>query len=817
MKTNVDLPYKNPELPIGTRIEDLLPRMSIEQKIAQVGCLIAERGVVPDLNNAAPVGIGHIGVMKGRESAVANADFSAEIQAYMVEQTELGIPALIHCEALSGGMFSESPVYPVAIGLASTWNPEKVREMAGEIRKQMYAIGFRHALSPVLDISRDPRWGRIGETYGEDAALASAMAVAYVQGIQGDDLTQGVAATAKHFIGHGAAEGGLNLAQGHITERDLREVHAKPFQAVITEAGLLSVMNAYGSINHEAVVSSGRLLTGLLRDEMGFTGMTVSDYVAIERLVEPFRMAGNYDEAGVLAMTAGIDVEYPSPLCFADGLRRAIDSGSMSVEQLDTAVRRVLEVKFKLGLFENPYPDRKRVLDAFQNERSEALSGELGRESIILLKNEGQTLPLSKQDLRKVAVIGPHAHSVRSLFGCYTYPAMLEMITPDTADGTTENKPSSGIGALSAAGAIVLGRVEEENPLLDGILRKEFPDSLTLYEAVSKLLPQAEVVTAGGCTFTGTDRSGFAEAVELARAADAVILAIGGKNGWGVRATIGEGIDAMHIGLPGMQEELAAAVAAAAAGKPTVVVHIDGRPLSSEAVAETFPAILEAWQPGMFGGEAIASALFGDYNPGGKLPVTAARSAGQLPVYYGLLRGNGYEGVGQTAMIVNPNGYIDGSAAPLYPFGHGLSYTAFEYSELKLSSERVEGDGELTVSVNIKNAGGRSGDEVVQLYISDKQASLVRPVKELVGFKRIALQPGEQRTAQFTLQLSQLAFLDRDMRWKVEAGEMGVQAGSSSADLRLSGSFTIASDAFVDGRTRAFYALSSVSGESTRV
>lgn len=796
--------YQNPALPIEARIDDLMSRLSLRQKIDQICCLFTSGEGIPDFGALIPDGIGNVGAMSIADSTASIAEYVYRVQKHLVENTEFGIPAIIHCEAISGGLFTGATVFPSALGQASTWDPDIVSEMADIIREQMYTVGFRQALSPVFDISRDARWGRLTETYGEDPTLASAMGVAFVKGIQGDDEREGIAATGKHFIGHGITEGGLNMAQTMVNERELREVHGKPFQAAISEAGLMAVMNSYCSLNREPIIASKKLLTDLLRGEMGFDGIVVSDYISVDRIVDPFQVAETYEEAGILALKAGLDVEYPRPSGFTYALEAAVNEGRLDIEEINKAVRRVLEVKFRLGLFENPYPMQTDMEKIFARDAGPDISRRMSREVITLLKNEHSTLPLSK-DIGKIAVIGPHGDSVRSYFGTFSYPAALDMLYAREEEGQTDSEDDLVIYHVRQQHP---GEIREPSPRLEKQIRRLYPDSRSLYQSVAELLPDAEVTYVKGCSFAGTEVSGFDHALNVAAQADVVILTLGGKNGWGVTSTAGEGIDSTDIGLPGVQEDLARAVRAL--GKKTVVVHFDGRPISSEYVVSHFDAIIEAWQPGPYGGQALASVIFGEHNPAGRLAVTAARNAGQLPIYYGLPRGSGYVSAGHTGMIVNPNGYINDTAFPLFCFGHGLSYTDFAYSDLSISSYVVKPKGEITISLKIKNTGKYDGDEVVQLYISDAVASMVRPDMDLAGFKRVHLRAGEQKTVRFICTLSQFAFLDTNMGWKVESGLMNVLVGASSADIRLKGAFTIDGDAFIDPRKRGFYAKTEV-------
>lgn len=792
--------YKNPDLPVEERLEDLLGRMTFEQKIDQITCLVTITEDIPDFKDYIPDGIGNVGAFTVADRVENIAEYTYRLQKFLAEETPLGIPALVHCEASAGAQFTEADVFPSAIAQASTFDTKIVGEMAEVIRKQMFYVGFRQALSPVADITRDERWGRITETYGEDGALASAMTSAYVKALQTEDLGEGILATAKHYAGHGVTEGGLNMGRNLVSERELLEVHCKPFQCCVTQSGLESVMCSYCSINGEPVVGSKRLLTDILRGRIGFEGFVVSDYIAVDRLVDPFCVADSYEEAGIRAISAGLDVEYPRPKGFTYRMKQAVEDGRLSMEVIDRAVRRVLRTKFELGLFENPYPDCEKLKSHLHQEKTDELNEKIAAESFILLKNENNVLPLSK-DVKKIAVIGPHADNVRSLFGTFSYPAALDMTMAREEDGQIFEEPGLIIYDIEQS---YVGQVREVSPRVNKRLKREFPKMRSLYEAVKEYLPGAEVVYARGINCAGNDIGGMEEAVNAAADADVILLTLGGKNGWGITSTVGEGVDSTDIGLPGRQEEFARKIYGL--HKKTVVLHFDGRPLSSEYVASHFDAILEVWQPGQMGAQALCKTLFGEYNPAGRLPVTAARNAGQLPVYYGLPRGSGYVSAGHTGMIRNKNGYINDTAYPLYYFGHGLSYTTFAYSGIHVDKQEADPEEEISIGIDVTNTGDREGDEVVQLYFSDEVASMVRPEMELAGFSRVPLKPGETKHVTFSMKLSQTAFLNEDMEWVVEKGRIGLLIGASSRDIRERTYVDIRKDAVIDERTRGFYA-----------
>jgi beta-glucosidase len=761
-------PYKDPSLPIDERVEDLLGRMTLDEKIAQLGC-VWSTGLVED-EKFSPMraaeqlrsGTGHV-TRIGSSTALLpreSAEYANAIQRYLVEETRLGIPAIVHEESTAGFCARDADQFPQAIGLASTWDPGLVEKAAALMREQMLAVGARQTLAPVLDIARDPRWGRVEETYGEDPYLAGRIGVAYVRGIQSGDLKSGVAATGKHFLGYGFSEGGHNHKPAHIGGRDLREVFARPFLAAIQETSVASIMNAYNEVDGLPCGGAKEILDDLLRGELGFDGVVVADYFTTNLLVSSHRVAGDNSEAGQMALEAGLDVELPSLDCYAQ-LGERVESGELSVEVVDRSVRRALHLKFALGLFENPYVDADRAPEVYQTADARTLARRAAQESIVLLKNEGDLLPLSA-DTKCIAVVGPCAADVRLLQGDYHYPAHLEIIYKGGLEGV-EILPRSDEAAFKAG--------------------PYFPPSVTPLEGIQGAVSsQTEVLYAKGCDVLEKGDSGMAAAVDAAARADVAVVCIGGRSGLVGDCTSGEFRDASDLGLTGSQQELVERVVAT--GTPTVVVLINGRVLALPWILDNVAAVVEAWVPGEEGGHAIADVLFGAVGPSGRLPITMPRSVGQLPVYY-----NRKWGKGGTLFFTAD--YSDLTAEPLLPFGHGLSYTSFEYSDLAIAAPSIGADGEVGISCRIANAGERDGVEVAQLYVRDPVASTTRPERQLAGFARIALAAGEAKTVEFTLDASQLALYDRGMRFVVETGQVDVMIGASSQDIRLEGSFEI--------------------------
>jgi beta-glucosidase len=776
-----DSPFRDAARPVDERVDDLMSLMTLDEKIAQLGGIFPNNLVADgalDAEKEAQVlqdGIGHVSHVSA-VSALPPAElavFVNEIQRHLVEDTRLGIPAVVHGESCAGFTAVGATCFPQAIGLASTWQPELIEEMATAIRAQMRAVGVRHTLAPVLDIARDARWGRCEETYGEDPYLAGRMGVAYVRGLQGNDLAAGVVCTGKHFLGYAASEGGMNWAPAHITEREMKEVYAAPFLTAIQEAQLASVMNSYSEIDGVPVGASRKILTELLRDEMGFVGTVISDYFTVPTLQTYHNITDNRTEAAARALEAGIDLEVPALNCYRQ-LGEAVESGRIDMQTIDTAVTRVLRQKFELGLFEAPYVDAEAAESAFDTADHRNLARTIAQKSIVLLKNDGDLLPLSK-GIQSLAVVGPCADSVRLLQGDYHWPTHAEVMF----GRISENEDDEGDQPAPA-----MGRVANRDGSAPN-LAEMFVPHVTLLEGIRKAVgSDGEVLHARGCGVVDDDTTGIAAAAAIAARADVAIVAVGTRSGLVEGSTSGESSDRSDLRLTAAQRELVESVVAT--GTPTVVVLINGGILALPAIAETVPAIVEAWLSGEEGGNAVADVLFGDVNPSGRLPVSLPRSVGQMPLFY-----NHKPSGGRTNWRTH---YVDSPATPLYPFGHGLSYTSFEYSDLQLNADEVAADGTLTVSCRVTNDGQRTGDEVVQLYLHDAVASCSRPVKQLTGFARIRLEPGEGVEVAFDIDMSQLAFWNPEMEFVVEPGDVEVMIGASSEDIRLRKTFRISGE-----------------------
>jgi beta-glucosidase len=755
--------YRDATRTVAERVDDLLARMTRDEKVAQLGSAWVFQ--LADGSSLSPEragellanGIGQVTRISGASSLGPEgaALLANEIQTYLLEETRLGIPAIVHEEICSGLMAREATVFPQAIGVASTWEPELAQEMAAAVRRQMRAIGAHQGLSPVLDVCRDPRWGRTEETFGEDPYLVARMGGAFVRGLQGDDLRDGVVATAKHFVGYGASEGGLNWAPPHIGPRELREVYLHPFEAVVRTAGLKSVMNAYNELDGIPCAADPGLLTTLLRKRWGFDGFVSSDYFSIRQLAEYHNVVADAEEAAALALTAGLDVELPGTDCYGAPLLDALAAGKASEAALDAALRRVLTAKFELGLFERPLVDVALAGNGKAAEEQRSLARNVARKSIVLLKNDG-VLPL--RDGVSIALIGPNADEARHLFGDYTYPAHIEALL--------ETKNGDNVFSMPIPDELALeGSATEADSVLDAMRKQLGP----------------RVAFAQGCDVAGSSRAWLDEAVAVAAAADVAVLVLGDKAGLTDDCTSGESRDRASLDLPGVQEELARAVLDT--GTPVVLVLVAGRPSASAELHERAAAVVLAWLPGEEGAAAIADVLAGAVNPGGKLPLTFPRSAGQIPVYYGhKLSGGRSHWKGD---------YVDSPASPLYPFGFGLSYTTFAIRDVSVREAMVSWDDSIAVDVTVANTGGRSGDEVVQLYVRLPRASLTRPVLELKAFCRVALEAGASCRLAFSVPVAQLGFYDRDLAYVVEPGSVEVLVGTSSADLIEAGSVTV--------------------------
>jgi beta-glucosidase len=696
------------------RINALLARMTLAEKLGQLQQLDGEGNgnFRPEHRELVRQGL------LGSTLNVRGAQRTNELQRIAMEESRLKIPLIFGFDVIHG----YRTIFPIPLAEASSWDPALAEKSTSIAAKETYSQGVRWTFAPMLDIARDPRWGRITEGAGEDPYLGAAFARARVMGFQGRDYSAPgkILACAKHWVAYGAAEGGRDYNTTDMSEQTLREIYFPPFKAAI-DAGAGTVMSAFNDLNGVPTSANPFTLTRVLRGEWKFDGFVVSDYTSVKELIN-HGVAANDKEAAQAALNAGVDMEMVSRLFNQQG-PELLKEGKLSQATIDEAVRRILRIKIRLGLFEHPYTTEAPESESLLTNTNRAAAREIAGRSMVLLKNEHETLPLNR-NIGSVAVIGPFADDRRTPLGWWA------------GDG----KPEDTITPLAGIKA--------------------------------KVSPQTKVSYAKGCDTQSDSTAGFAEAVALARASDVAVVFVGETS-----ETVGEAASKSSLDLSGRQMDLVKAIYAT--GKPTVVVLMNGRPLTIGWIVDNSPAILEAWMGGTEAGNAIADVLFGDVNPGGKLPVTFPRTVGQVPIYYNHMN----TGRPPDANNRYTSKYLDIPWTPQFPFGFGLSYTQFKISNLQLSTQRIRRDGQLTVTVDVENVGRRAGDEVVQLYIRDVAASMTRPVKELKGFQRVTLRPGEKRRVEFTLSPESLGFYNREMKFVVEPGEFRVMVGSSSEDL----------------------------------
>jgi beta-xylosidase len=751
--------WRDPARPVAERVALLLATMTLEEKVAQLGSrwigndmLPAEAEPDAGALNVAPMqdvfaagasvpleeasrhGLGHLTRVFG-SGPVTVAEGAAEIvrqQHAVLDGTRLRIPAIVHEECLTGFTTYGATVYPAAIAWGATFDPGLVERMAAAIGRDMAAVGVHQGLSPVLDVVRDYRWGRVEETMGEDPYLVAMLGSAYVRGLQG----AGVLATLKHFAGYSASRAARNHGPVSMGRRELRDVVLPPFETAVTLAGVGSVMNSYSDVDGVPAGADPWLLTEVLRDEWGFAGTVVSDYWAVPFLASMHRVAADAGDAGTLALTAGIDVELPDTIGYA-GLVERVRRGDVPEELVDRAARRVLTQKVQLGLLDPGWTPEGSVRDPevdLDSPANRALARELAERSVVLL-DAGSALPL-RGDLRRIAVVGPCAADPRTFLGCYAFP-----------NHVLPRHPGYGMGI----------------------------DVPTAVDALRAELADAEIVHEPGCAVQGDDRSGFAAAVAAARGADVCIALVGDLAGLFGHGSSGEGCDAEDLRLPGAQADLLDALLDT--GTPVVVVVVSGRPYALGDVHGRAVALVQAFMPGEEGGAAIAGVLSGRVQPSGRLPVQIPRHAGGQPSTYLQPPLGGAESAGISSL----------DAAPLFPFGHGRSYTTFEVDDLRLGDKEIPTDGELTLTVQVRNTGPRAGDEVVQLYLRDVLAPVARPVRQLVGFARVPLEPGAAADVTFRVHADRTAFTGPGYERIVEPGDVEVLVGTSATDLPCRG------------------------------
>ncbi|MCE5345169.1 MAG: glycoside hydrolase family 3 C-terminal domain-containing protein [Bacteroidales bacterium] len=739
--------YLDPKQPIEKRVEDLLSQMTLEEKLGQLNspCPGLMAKGLPDqidacrksaegkfVTNIGPVGGIWSAANMFKEGPRRQAEFLNELQKIAIEKNRLKIPLLFFEEGTHGLLTPGATVFPEGLAIGSTWNTDLVKQIYSVAAREGRTRGVHFLGTLVVEPNRDPRLGRNEEGYSEDSYLCSQIVEAIVKGMQGEDISANDKAISLlcHFPGQSQPVSGLERGAMEISERTLREVFLPPWIAGITKAGALGIMATYPSIDGMPAHGSEKLLTKILREELGFNGLVMCEGGGIGILVYE-QIVSTMKEAGALCLKAGVDVSIWHEDGYYNAMRENVQEGKVSIETVDRSVRRILRIKFLLGLFENPYVDVEKAARESNTKENRELALQTAREGIVLLRNEKDLLPL-KKNIKSIAVIGPNADAERNQLGDYTHrPVLQDVVT-----------------------------------VLEGIR--------------NKVSPQTKVTYVKGCEIIGDKLNEIKKATEAAKKADIAIVVVG-ENG---EITNGEGHDVASLDLTGFQEELLKAVHAT--GTPTIAILINGRPLSIRWTAENIQAILEAWMCGEEGGNAIADVLFGDYNPGGHLPITFARHSGQLPVYYNYKPSKEYwikDGWGTK--------YVDMSALPLYEFGYGLSYTSFEYSNLQITPEEIGPAGVVYVSLDVKNTGKWDGNEVVQLYIDDVISSMSTPVKELKGFEKLSLAAGEKKTVRFKLTTEHLSFLDKNLEPVVEPGMFKVMVGSSSKDIRLTGEFEV--------------------------
>ena len=842
---------------IEKKVDDLLANMTIEEKAGQCN----QSGFGPyEKYMKSKTGMGHMVAQQGGGTTSRQAAARAnQLQKIAAEETRLGIPLLIGCDGILDARVADSSTFPQLIGMGSTWNPTLVQRAYSVMSKEMRAVGYGRTFSPNLGIARDPRFGRTGETFGEDTYLTTRMGVAAVKGLKGKSLKTGIMATPKHFAAYDATLGGKDSSQMDVSERTLREVWLPPFKAAVNE-GAGGIMCAYQAINGVPCAANKWLLTDILKREWGFDGFVVTDFMCVKSLWDGHHVVGSFDEAAKLGFESGVDIyDHDIDDDFAARLARLVKEGKIAESVLNEACRRTLRAKFKLGLFDNPYVDPKQAAEIVGCSAHKKETLQVARESLVLLKNEGNLLPL-KKDIRSIAVIGPNADSIRNQLGVWvrevvpkhesSVVTILQGIRNSVSSGTKvryvkgcevmssfqplpedifrmgqqiglkgeyfNNKNLAGEPALIRVDKKVdfdwgngspddkitpdnfsarwtakmtpptSGRYEFSATVDDGVrvfvdgraIIDDWPDHVGTSTGSVSLVAGREydirveyhesgggAVMKMGIAYPSSADAEIRRAAEVAKQSDVAIVVVGD-----CPELNAEQHDRADLNLTGHQQQLVETIDET--GTPVVVVLVNARPLTVNYIAENIPAVVEAWKPGQQGGTAVAEVLFGDYNPGGKLPITFPRSTGQLPVYYNYEPGwhGGHYACGTPS-------------SPLFPFGYGLSYTRFEYGNLRLTPQKISTTGQTRVRVDVQNTGDRKGDEIVQLYIHDKVASLVTPARELKGFKRVTLKPGEKKTVTLTLSADQLAFYDRDMKRVVEPGAFDVMVGGSSTNL----------------------------------
>ncbi len=766
------LPYQNPKLSTEKRVKDLLSRMTIEEKVNQMLKVSLTELKQDNQGNITEESLEKL--FKGESIGCLDpprwnhltdkpidvdgiAKFSEAADKYLRTKTRLGIPAIqVDLGGIHGQLAYDATIFPQTIGQGSTWNIELIKEMAAVMAQEAKLTGCDQFFAPLLDIARDPRYGRVEECFGEDPFHVAEMGKAFIIGMQGDpEITKDripknkIMSTAKHYVAYSTPVAGINIAPVEVGPRDFRDLHLYPFEKVVREANVYSIMPAYNEVNGIPVHANEILLRDILRKEFGFKGYVFADYGAVNMIHTRHKLTVDKAETAVVALKAGVDQE-GSDYAYSELINLAKQDKKIAT-LVDEAVTNMLTVKFKAGLFDQPYKAPENISGMVNTEKSRKLTMEIAEESIILLKNKNNLLPLNLTEIKSIAVIGPNANQVQ--YGDYS-------ITKDNNTGVT---------------------------ILEGI-KNITMDKITINYAK-------------GCGITDPDKSGFKEALEAAKKSDVVILAIGGTSmslagtGWGELAdegaypTSGEGYDRSELKPSGVQQDLIKEIHKT--GKPMIMVMIHGRAYCINWEKENIPVILEAWYPGSEGGNALARIIFGEVNPSGKLTVSVPQSEGHIPVFYNYKpTGRGYYNRPGTPEKPGRD-YVFASTDPLFPFGYGLSYTTFEHSNLNIKQKRLSSDSNIELSVSVKNTGEMEGKEVVQVYINDKVSSVTTPVKVLKGFKKVNIKPGETITVDFIIPCSELGLWDKNMKYVVEPGDFDIMIGASAEDIRLTDTITI--------------------------
>lgn len=747
--------YLDPKRPVEERIDDLMSRMTLKEKVGQLNlpCVYVNelgRDIPSKMEACRRFAAGtytkEIGPGCGfftlaneilHKGTRQQAEYFNELQKIALTQTRLKIPVLEDEEGTHGAMFPGETIFPEGLAIGSTFDLDLVKSVYAAAAAEARAVGIHMLSTLVLELDRDPRMGRNEEAYTEDPYLYARIAESIVQGTQGTNIAAAdkVIAVLTDFPTQSEPASGLERGAIELSERALRENFLLPWTAAITKAGGLGVMAGYPEVEDVPAHASEKWMNDVLRQELGFQGVVESEGGGFGTLIYE-HIVRTQKEAGALALKAGVDLNITYEPAYMGPLIENVEEGRVPIALVDRAVRRVLELKFRLGLFENPYVDVDHAIRTVHSQAYRDLALRAGREGIVLLKNERNLLPL-KKNLKSIAVIGPDAENLMNQLGDYSPRTVLQHVVS----------------------------------ILEGIK--------------TKVGPEAKVVAVKGCGVLGNDKSGFAEATRAAKSADVAIVVVGENQGQNDvdeekdPPTDGEGHDVASLDLTGVQEDLVRVVYET--GTPTVVVLVNGRPLSTRWTAEHVPAIVEAWRPGERGGEAVADVLFGDYNPSGRLAITIPRHVGQLPAYYNYKPAKAYW------MRDLKRGYVDMPATPLYPFGYGLSYTQYEYSNLRIDPPQIHPEGAASVSVEVKNTGDRSGTETVQLYVHETASPVATPIKQLRGFERVDLKPGETKNVTLTLTPDDFQLLDRDTHWRVVPGDFEIMVGKSSEDLPLRG------------------------------